>query len=44
VQPLGGVAEVQFLGDGDKVAEVAKLHVLLDPAPVATMQRLVVQG
>jgi hypothetical protein len=27
VEPLGGVAKVEFLGDGDKVTEVTKLHV-----------------
>jgi ribosome-associated protein len=27
VQALGGAAEVQLLGDGDEIAEVAELHV-----------------
>ena len=26
VQPLGGPAEVKFLGDGAEVAQVAQLH------------------
>jgi hypothetical protein len=34
VEPLGGVAEVEFLGNSDEVAKVAKLHLFLDPAPL----------
>jgi hypothetical protein len=39
VEPLGGLAEVEFLGHGDNVAEVSKLHVSLDARPVAAMRR-----
>jgi len=30
VQPAGGLAEAQFLGDGDEVAQLAEIHIDLE--------------
>ncbi|MNT54097.1 hypothetical protein D3C72_1912310 [compost metagenome] len=30
VQPAGGLAEAQFLGDGDEVAQLAEIHIYLE--------------
>jgi hypothetical protein len=40
MQPLGGPPEMQFLGDGDEVPEMTKLHTEQCPARVAVCRRV----
>ena len=44
MQTLGGTAEMQVLGDGDKIAQLMRLYVYIDALKASNNSKLILDG